>query len=230
MRDGMGPQARRLLHLVILSACLLLMVPPTQARSPESPTVRGSVTGVLTAGGRSTLRITATHPEGWQALDEVSLELQLHGAALEELTYEVYESILAIGADRVLVGTGDTTEGRFFQVRALEVSVTTEGNRLVLAIQAGVLKDFPPQSRFRFTAVDDAGEETTTSVAASVAQEEKGLSLGTVAVVVGAALLAGGFLGTRFTSHRRPTRSVWAAVEQRVMEERGSRPANPPER
>jgi hypothetical protein len=198
-----------------LSASVLL----GGAVSAADVTVQGSVSGELTPKARATFRVTAEHSDGWQALRRLAIIMELHGALLEEIAYDVDDSFIEVGGSRALTGTGDVATGGFFEVAAFEVEVTAGGDRLGLRIAATTLQSPPPGARFRFIAETDEGEEATTSVAAVVEEEDEGLSALTIGGAVVAALVAGGFLGSRLTGHRRPGASVYDSVARRLRED-----------
>jgi hypothetical protein len=188
------------------------------------PTVRGSVSGELTRGRRARFTVAATHPEGWQSLETLRIILSLRGVELEELSYGVDTTVVRAGVSSALVGTGDQVTGRFFAVDALDVEVTTSGQRLEVGLLASLLDDVPEGARFQFVAEDDAGEEATMRRVAVTPEEEAGLPWATLALAVGAALLAGGLLGSRVAAHRRtPSRSIYQDVARRILEEREGR-------
>jgi hypothetical protein len=213
-------EARR----ALAASFLALLLPLALARPAlgQSATVRGSVAGELTRGSTVTFQVTATHPDGWRALDTVTVTLTLRGALLEALVYEVDQTSITVGGASALVGTGNQATGRFFRVSALDIRLSTGGDRLRLSFGAGLLEDVPPGARFRFVAEDDRGGEVSVGRVAAVTEEDGGFPWPTVGVAVVAALLAGGLLGSRIASHRRPP-SLYATVARRVAEDRGAR-------
>jgi hypothetical protein len=209
------------------SVVTVLAAGPPAFAQQEELRVRGTVTGELVRGQRVTFRITASHPEGFRALKAVTIVADLRGVSLEELAYEVDESAISSEGGKALVGTGNTVTGRFFSVEAIGVRVTTGGDTLTVSIPMGVREDLPQGTRFRFVAEDDFGEEAEVAVRARV-EEEGGLSVATVIAAIVVALLAGGFLGSRLTAHRRPTGSIYGTVARRIQEEREGRPGRTP--
>jgi hypothetical protein len=185
----------------------------------EDVKVRGSVSGELTPTARATFRITAIHPDGWQALHRLAIVMELHNALLEEMAYDVDDTFIEIGGSRAVAGTGNVASGAFIRVAASQVEVTAVGDRLGLRIPATTLQAPPPGANFRFIAETDQGDEATTTVAALVGEEDEGLSLLTIGGAVTAALVAGGFLGSRLTRHRRPSASVYDSVARRLRED-----------
>jgi hypothetical protein len=191
-------------------------------------TVRGSISGELTPMAQATFRVTGVHPDGWQALRRLAMVMELHGALLEEVAYDVDDTFIEVGGSRALAGTGNVASGRFFRVAASEVEVTAGGDRLALRIAATTLQPPPPGARFRFIAETDEGDEATTTVAAVVDEKDEGLSPLTIGGAVVAALVAGGFLGSRLTGRRRPGASVYDSVARRLRED--ERPPPRPDR
>jgi hypothetical protein len=200
-------------------AVMTLAHPRAGAQEEDDPAVRASVSGELARGGDARFRVTATHPLGWRTLDQILVVLELHGAPLEEVTYDVGGSVISVGETRAVAGTGNAVAGRFLQVGAFGIAVTTGGNRLELSFGARILEDVPEDARFRFLAQDDQGREASVTVRAAMPPEEGGLSLSTVILAAAAALLAGGYLGARVATHRRRP-SIYEAVARRITEER----------
>jgi hypothetical protein len=210
--------------LLGLATVPLLAVPVTAQEQTEDMTVRPSVTGELTRGGRVTFRVTTTHPAGFAAVQSVLIEADLRGATLEEIAYDAADGAISVGEAKAVIGTGDQVTGRFFRVSALDVQATTGGDELTVSIGADVLEAPPQGTRFRFTAEDNLGDEAVRSVQASVPEEEGGLSPVTVVLAVVAALLAGGFLGSRLTgNNRKAPPSVYGTVARRIQDERNAR-------
>jgi hypothetical protein len=192
------------------------------AQDEGGPAVRGSVTGELARGREARLRATVTHPEGWRALDRVLITVELHGVALDEIAYGVGDGVVTLGGARAVAGTGNALTGRFLQVNAFGITVSTGGNRLELSSPVRVLRDVPDDARIRFVAEDDEGRTDATGVPAVVPDEEEGTSATTVILAAVAALLAGGYLGARVATHRRRP-SVYEAVARRIVDERRPR-------
>jgi hypothetical protein len=71
----------------------------------------------------------------------------------------------------------------------------------------------------------DDGEEASSTVPAAVDDEEGGLSVAVVIGAVLAALVAGGFMGSRVTTGRRASGSVYATVARRLDESERPPPA-----
>jgi hypothetical protein len=181
--------------------------------------VRGSVAGNLARGARATFSLTASHSEGWQSLDRISVALELRGALLEEISYDLDTSSIDVGGARAVAGTGNIASGRFFRIGAFGVEVGTGGDRVRLGLPVTVLAAPPPGARFRFSAEADDGERTSSVVAAAVEDTGGGLSAVTVSGAVVAALVAGGVIGSRLARHRRGGPSVYDSVARRLRED-----------
>jgi hypothetical protein len=205
-------------------ALWILAPAPTQAQDDE-PTATGSVAGELTQGGRATFNVTGTHPDGWQALRTVGVLLELRGVVLEEIEYDVDSTSIDVSGTRAVAGTGNVATGRFFRVGAFGVEASTGGNRLRLTVPTTVLEPPPEGARFRFAVESDEGDEASTTVPAAVEEDEGGLSIVYVVGAVIAALVAGGFLGSRVTTSRRSGRSVYSTVARRLDESERPPPA-----
>jgi hypothetical protein len=211
--------------LTAVAVAVLATGHPALAQQEEL-SVRGTVTGELVRGERVTFRISAKHPDGFRALKTVTIVADLRGVSLEELVYGVDESAISSEGGKALVGTGNTVTGGFFSVEAIGIRVSTGGDNLTVSIPMTVREDLPPGTRFRFVAEDDFGEEAEVAVGARV-EEEGGLSIATVVAAIVVALLAGGFLGSRITAHRRPPSSIYGTVARRIQEERDGRAGRP---
>lgn len=197
---------------------------PAHAQATE-PTANGSIAGELTQGGRATFHVTGTHPDGWQALRIVGVLLELRGVVLEEIAYDVDSTSIEVSGNRAVAGTGNVATGRFFRVGAFGVEASTGGNRLRLTVPTTVLEPPPEGARFRFAVESDEGDEASTTVPAAVEEDEGGLSIVYVVGAVIAALVAGGFLGSRVTTSRRSGRSVYSTVARRLDESERPPPA-----
>jgi hypothetical protein len=217
---------RALTAAAVAAAVAVLAAAPAAAQEQELM-VRGTVTGELVRGQQVTFRLTARHPEGFRALKAVTIVADLRGVSLEELVYEVDESAISSEGGKALVGTGNTVTGRFFSVNAIGIRVSTAGDTLTVSLPMTVRENLPQGTRFRFVAQDDFGEETEVAVRARVEEGEEGLSVATVVAAIVVALLAGGFLGSRLTTHRRPTGSIYGTVARRIQEDRQGRAGRP---
>jgi hypothetical protein len=201
---------------------LVLLAAPTAAQE-ETLTVTGSVEGALAQGQSASFRVTGTHHGGFRALRTLTIALELHGAELDAITFNVDDGSISAGSGDALLGTGDSTNGRFFSVRALDVAQSTSGNRIDVSFAARVLEAVPEGTRFVFTAEDDAGEEASISRTATVpGQDEGGFPFATLIIAVAGALVAGGYFGSRLTAHRRRG-SIYETVAKKIEEERRGR-------
>ena len=208
----MGGGVARGIVLITASVWLLIAVP---ARAVE-PTAAGSVEGELIDGGRATFHFTGTHPDGWQSLRTAAVLLELRGVVLEEIVYDVDGTSIEVSGKRAVAGTGNAASGRFFRVRAFGVEASTGGNRLRVTVPATVLEPPPSGARFRFAVETDDGDEASVTVPAAVESGSTGPSLVVVAGAVVAALVAGGFVGSRLSTRRRGAGSVYATVARRL--------------
>ncbi len=224
----MPGRARRVTLGLIVG--IALSAPTSSMAASRGPTVSGSVAGTLEKGTRATFTITATHPEGWRSMDHLVVVLGLKGISLEELTFDVDDQAISSGGAPALLGTGNQVTGRFFRISALDVSLTTGGNRVSVTLRPGIVAEVPQGARFEFIAQDDFGDSVSVDRVATTPPEDGGLPIGTVAIAVVVALLAGGFVGSRVTSHRGPPpRSIYATVQRRIREDQpGSPSARPP--
>lgn len=210
----------------LLLACIVIGAAPALAQSSEL-TVAGSVTGTLAPGNAAHFDVTATHPDGWRSLSELTITMDLHGAPLEAITFDLDQGTISAGGGSVLAGTGDETSGRFFEIRALDVSQTTGGDRARVTFSATVLEAVPEGTRFVFEVEDEDGGGVSVTRAATIPEDERGgIPWGTLAVAVLAALVAGGYLGAQAASHRRRRASIYETVARRIEEERRSRDRN----
>ena len=210
---------------VAVVAVVLWVLGPVPIMAQEEPTATGSVQGELTEGGRATFHVTGTHPDGWQALRIASVLLELRGVVLEQIEYDVDSTSIEVSGYRAVAGTGNVATGRFFRVGAFGVEAATGGNRLRLTVPATVLEPPPQGARFRFAVETDDGEEASTTAPAEVESNEGGLSLIVVIGAVIAALLAGGFVGSRVATGRRASGSVYSTVARRLDESERPPPA-----
>jgi predicted secreted protein len=197
---------------------LWVLGPAAAQAQADEPTATGSVAGELTKGGRATFHVTGTHPEGWQALRTAAVLLELRGVVLEEIVYEVDSTSIDVSGSRAVAGTGNVATGRFFRVGAFGVEAATGGNQLRLTVPTTVLEPPPQGARFRFAVESDEGDEAITTVPAAVEEDEGGLSIIYVIGAVIAALVTGGFLGSRVTTRRKSGRSVYSTVARRLDE------------
>lgn len=199
----------------------VLAFAPASVSAVEDPSVSGRASGDLERGGVVTITLTGTHSEGWRALHELGVDLELNAVPLEEIRYDVDRGEVTVGTSAALLGTGNVAQGRFVSVPAIDVSQTSGGERASVTIRARVLEPLPPGSRLRFTAEDDDGDEDTT-VRALPRPKDSSVGIPTLAIAVAAALVGGGLVGARIAAHRRPDprRSIYGAVTRRLHDER----------
>jgi hypothetical protein len=204
------------------SALVLAVVIGAPATAADRLTVTGRVSGTPQSGGRLTITVAGTHPDGWRALHELGIDLELHGVPLEEIRYDVDRGEVSVGASSALLGTGNIAEGRFLRIPAIDVAQTTGGLRAAVTIRARVLEGLPPESRLRLTAEDDVGAEVAAGRELPRPEGDPSFGFPTLALAVLAALVGGGLVGARIAAHRRPDprRSVYGLVARRLQEDR----------
>jgi hypothetical protein len=216
-------RGRRLIRWALLFATLFVAA---HARAQDQAlSVDGSVAGALTPRTSATIELAATHPDGWRALDEVSVVVELHGASLEELIYDVDDTSLSIDQAVILTGTANQVTGRFFVLRGSDVRATTGGKQLTLTLKVRVREELPTETRFRFTATDDLHREVSAMREVGIPEEKSGFPFATLMAAITAALLAGALVGTEIARHRRMRPSVYLALQRRLDAERTRGPA-----
>ncbi len=219
-------------QLLLAAAFLAVIVAPgpasAQSASPSpasGPSVNGQVTGALAAGSTLTIRVDATMPVGWHALHLLEASVMSGNKELDRLRFDIEDNKLTVGdQDTLIVGTGATATSEYLRVIGTNVIMTTGGANLSFEVDAHVVKTIPEDARFVLGVVDDFGvsAEVTRSLAAP---EGGGISWGTVAALIAAALFAGGFVGNIFANKRRPPprASVYDAVRRRVETDRAAK-------
>ena len=216
---------------LLLAALLAVIVTagPASAQStspsPTSgPSVNGQVSGALASGSTLTIRVDGTMPGGWQALHLLQASIMSGNQELEELRFDIEDNKLTVGDQDLIVGTGATATGAYLRVSGAQVIVTTGGANISFEVDARVVKTIPEGARFVLGVVDDLGESADVTRALA-APENGGISWGTVAALIAAALFAGGFVGNLFASKRRPPprASVYDAVQRRVQTDRAAK-------
>jgi hypothetical protein len=200
-------------------AWALLMAAPASAA--EDPSVTGKASGGAERGAPVKITVTGTHSDGWRALHELGVDIELNGVPLEEIRYDVDRGEVSVGTSSALLGTGNVAEGRFVRIPAIDVSQTTGGQKAAVTMRARLIADLPPGSRLRFTAEDDFGGDATTTQGLPQ-PEDASFGFTTLAVAIAVALLGGGLIGARVAAHRRPDprESVYGTVARRIREER----------
>jgi len=197
----------------------------TTSPSPASgPSVNGEVSGALAAGSKLTIRVDGTMPGGWEALHLLEATISSGNRELDRLRFDIEDNKLTVGDQDLIVGTGATATSEYLRVSGTQVIVTTGGANISFEVDARVVKAIPEDARFVLGVVDDVGEsaEVTRALAAP---EGGGITWGTVAALIAAALFAGGFVGNLFASKRRPPprASVYDAVQRRVESDRAGK-------
>ncbi len=191
--------------------------------SPDTPkaAVSGEVSGALAAGSTLTISVDATMPGGYEGLDLVEVFVRSGDRELEHLRYDIDDNQLLVGDVEIAVGTGSVATGEYLAVSGSKVVNTTGAGNLSFTVDASVVRALPEGSRFVLSVTDDFDVTVTTTRQLEQPQDD-GLTLGTVVTVVVVALLAGGFLGNLFASHRRPPAklSVYGTIARRIETER----------
>jgi hypothetical protein len=214
-----------------VGAVVGLMIALGASSSPASaaPAVKhsGQVTGDLAVGKVVTVKVSITHPKGWQSVQGVSIALRLRGRTLDQIQFTSSELSLSIDDDGgpVVLGQPGTLHGQFFTVDNSKAALAASGNRLGLTVPIKLTAAPPPGGRLFYTysalGVPAPGYlPITPPVEAS-----SGFSWGTLGVAIAVALFAGGFVGNLVASNRRRQQatSVYAAVSRRLDEERTRR-------
>lgn len=202
---------------------VLLAAPAAFAQQVPAPTVDGAISGTLTQGGELTIRVDSVAVGGWQNLHEVRADVLAGGDTLDELVFDIETSFLAIGGQKILIGTGAIATGTYLRVRGPDVVVTMGGANLSFSVKADVLRSIPSGARFRLSVVDDF--DRTSSVTRTLGKKAaQGLTWGSVIAAIIVAVLVGGFLGNLFASRRRPPPrlSIYGTIQGRIAEERGN--------
>jgi hypothetical protein len=197
----------------------------TTSPSPASgPSVNGEVSGALAAGSTLTIRVDGTMPGGWEALHLLEATITSGNRELDRLRFDIEDNKLTIGDQDLIVGTGATATSEYLRVSGTQVIVTTGGANISFEVVARVVKAIPEDARFVLGVVDDVGESAEVSRALAE-PEGAGITWGTVAALIAAALFAGGFVGNLFASKRRPPprASVYDAVQRRVESDRAGK-------
>lgn len=200
----------------ILLALFVLLPSPANA-GEDVLRVRGAVEGSLARGELMTLRITATDPSGWQHVDELAIDVRLHDASLERLSFTLSDGRVLLGPRRIIAGTANELSGTYLELTGLDVATTTSGNRVEIATAVELLRDLPPGTRFVFQAVDDDGHAVEVTRSAGV-EAGRGPGWAGLVSVAAAALVLGGVVGTRMAGRRAPTErpSVYRDLQRRI--------------
>lgn len=206
----------------------LVFCPPAWAQSvtpsptaPSGASVTGEVTGALASGSTLTISVDATMPGGWENLHLVEAAVLSGAQELERLRFDIENQRLSVGDRTIQVGTGAVVTGTYLRVSGSKVVVTTGAGNLSFSVDVDVIRTIPEGARFELSVTDDFDATVSTSLRLTQ-PEDGGLTLGTVVTVVVVALLAGGFFGNLFASHRRPPArmSVYGTIARRIDAER----------
>jgi hypothetical protein len=221
------PASGALLLLALVGVVLTAASAWAQTTSPSpasGPSVNGEVSGALAAGSTLTIRVDGTMPGGWEALHLLEATITSGNRELDRLRFDIEDNKLTVGDQDLIVGTGATATSEYLRVSGTQVIVTTGGANISFEVDARVVKAIPEDARFVLAVVDDVGESAEVSRALA-APEGGGITWGTVAALIAAALFAGGFVGNLFASKRRPPprASVYDAVQRRVESDRAGK-------
>lgn len=189
----------------------------TSVATSAPPIVEGAVSGSLAKGGTLTFRVDGSAVGGWQNLDRIEASVVAGGDTIEQLIFDIGDYQLAVGAQEIVIGTGNVATGNYLQVNGADVVFTTGGADLSLSIKAEVIRAIPAGARFRLSVVDDFGRVAAVTEGLEVSTDQ-GLTWGTVITAIVVALLAGSVLGNLFASKRRPPPrlSVYGAVQRKL--------------
>lgn len=215
--------SRRAVPVAIVALWVLTLASAAPAAELSKISTNGShVTGELAAGQTLKVSLHIVHPQGWQHLRRIRVDLRLRGRALDQLIVDPVDFAVSIvgGPAPVSIGQPGNIRGSYFALDPAGLGFRAQGKILGLTLPIRLIAGPPPGARMFFS-VDATG-------AASVAlrpltapvPEDKGFSWGTLGVAVVAALFLGGFVGNIFSSRRRPQRpSIYAAVQRRIDQE-----------
>ena len=197
------------------------MAQVTPTPTPRPATVTGAVTGALTSGSTLSISVDAAMPGGWEGLHLVEVRVLDGSQELEHLVFDIEDNQLTVGDEKIAVGTGAVADGEYLRVSGSKVVVTTGAGNLSFAVDASVVRAIPEGARFELGVTDDFGGTARTTERLAE-PEDGGLTWGTVVTVVVIALLAGGFVGNLFASHRRPPArmSVYGTIAKRIDADR----------
>ncbi|MBA3432182.1 MAG: hypothetical protein H0U16_11980 [Actinobacteria bacterium] len=182
------------------------------------------MTGTLRVNSQLVLRIQATAAEGPQAVRQLKVGLLLHDVVLQEIVFDPAKETIGLPEGvAVQIGTPGIVSGEFFRFSGMDVETSINGGEMRLVVRASIVNEVPPRTVYRFTAVDDDLRKMQVTRRANVPETPaKPFPWGSVALIVAAALFAGGFVGNLFASHRRPVAaapSVYDAIRRRMSQE-----------
>jgi hypothetical protein len=218
-RLARGAAAGVLLLLAALVAAPALAAPVAKAQH------HGSIIGTLAAGKVVTVRVSVTHPTGWQKIQRVEIALRLRGRRLDQIVFRTADLSIVVEGDGspVVVGQAGRLQGPYFLVDASRVGLRAVGKGLTLSVPIRLQADPPPGGRLFYSFVGFGIEPSGFTPLTPPVKAGSGFSWGTLGLAVAVALFAGGFVGNLFASNRRraqPGPSVYAMVQSRLQQER----------
>ena len=219
--------ALMLAALVVWQAGAAMALSLPHPEPPRRLTVQATMKGKLGNGRKVNFRVVATDPQSWFHLKSVKMSLLLHGFTIQDVEFFVGDqTINTTGLSRVKFG-GRPLAGSFLRIINGNTSrFVRQTFSVTLTFWAKVTESIPGDVRLRLLATDQDGN---TSRATDRVPVFNGLlSWGMVALVGGAMLALGGFLGRTVTSRRYRQRepSIWQILERRLKEQR-ARPPTP---
>ena len=221
---------KRVLQGGFLLVALVCMSSAASAQTPSPPasdlTGRGTVSGDLVEGGSLSVDLRVAHTQGWQHIQEIEVDLELHGSVLDRLQFFPTQSSVVVGDGApASLGQSARLRGSYFQVDPSKVSLSARGERLAVTIPIRLVNAPPPGARMTLSAsaipLATLGPDPLTEPVES----SSGFSWGTLAAAAIAALLLGGFFGNVMGVRRRPPArvSVYGAVQRRLSDEKAKR-------
>jgi hypothetical protein len=201
--------------------------PTTASPAPGAPVLDGEVQGARSVGATISIRVDAAAPGGWDRLHLVEVALLVRGEVTDRITYDIEDAKGTLAGLSVVAGTGAEASGRYLRIAGSRIVLTTGGANLSFRVDADVIAAIPPESTFELSVTGDRGERAAVRRTLRRPPRDSGLTWGSVVTAVVVALLAGGFIGNLFASHRRPPvrPSVYASIGRRLEADR-ERPAS----
>ena len=201
--------------------------PASPSVAPRGPVLDGEVQGARTAGGTISVRVDATVPGGWDRLHLVEIALLVRGEETDRITYDIEDAKGTLAGFSVVAGTGSEASGRYLRIAGSRIVLTTGGANLSFRVDADVISAIPASSSFELSVTGDRGERAVVRRTLRRPPTDSGLTWGSVVTAAVIALLAGGFVGNLFASHRRPPvrPSVYASIGRRLEAERERPPS-----
>jgi hypothetical protein len=210
-----------LANILLAGSLALAVVVPGVSLAVSPVSASGRVSGSLHEDSRIVVRIQARDDRGWQAVSAIDVVFLLRGRSLDRVTVDPSHSSLTItGGDAPqALGFGGTVQGAFFRVDSRSVVLTARGPIVSVTIPLVMVAPPPPGARLYYD-VSDSFFHSTGLHPMGVQTPKDGLTWGALIIAVLLALLAGGFIGTVFTSRQRrpPPFSVYEAVQRRMAE------------